>query len=213
MSVNEYGSLETPDCLPGFAKELAPTTGHGPDEEIWRRRTPDQASDYDDAAIRSTLAWLKYQPSDKLWVLFMPLLFPHCPLQVEEPYYIMYNKNSVGSGGSNPGVKTGYEPRYMQTIRERYSMGCASDEIWREINATYYGMIARLDTQSGKLVAAMDSLDLWKNTVTLFFTDHGEYLGDHGLIEKWPSGLSDTIVRELLLIDEPVWLPTILSQP
>ncbi|KAF3387676.1 hypothetical protein F1880_000764 [Penicillium rolfsii] len=41
---------------------------------------------------------------------------------------------------------------------------------------------------------------LWDKAITMFFTDHGEYLGDHGLIEKWPSGLSETLVREPLII-------------
>lgn len=41
---------------------------------------------------------------------------------------------------------------------------------------------------------------LWDSTITMFFTDHGEYLGDHGLIEKWPSGLSDSLVKEPLII-------------
>jgi hypothetical protein len=34
------------------------------------------------------------------------------------------------------------------------------------------------------------------------FTDHGEYLGDFGMIEKWPSGLSQQLVQEPLLIGE-----------
>ncbi|ERS98768.1 hypothetical protein HMPREF1624_03958 [Sporothrix schenckii ATCC 58251] len=147
-------------------------------------RPPEQASDYDDAVIRSALAWLKCPPSDKPRVLFRPLLFPHCPFQVEEPYFSKYDRESVGSVVSTPEAKTGYEPRYMQTIRERYGTARATDAMWREIKATYYGMIARLDDQFGRLVKALDDLCIWKDTVTLFFTDHGEYLGDHGLIEK-----------------------------
>ncbi|CAK7210097.1 hypothetical protein SBRCBS47491_000655 [Sporothrix bragantina] len=204
LSVNEYGFLETPDCLPAFATE---TDKSGPDnDDVWGRlfykglRPPDQTSDYDDAVVRSALAWLKCPPSDKPWLLFLPLLFPHCPFQVEEPYFSMYDRQAVGSVVSTPESKTGYEPRYMQTIRERYGTGRATDEMWREIKATYYGMIARLDTQFGRLINALDELDLWKDTITMFFTDHGEYLGDHGLIEKWPSGLSETLVREPLLM-------------
>lgn len=34
----------------------------------------------------------------------------------------------------------------------------------------------------------------------MFFTDHGEFLGDYGLIEKWPSGVSENLVHEPLLI-------------
>lgn len=34
----------------------------------------------------------------------------------------------------------------------------------------------------------------------MFFADHGEYLGDHGLKEKWPSGLSDSLTHEPLIV-------------
>lgn len=96
--------------------------------------------------------------------------------------------------------KTGYEPRYMKKIRDTYGTERATDDIWREIRATYYGMITRLDEQFGRIIKKVDDLGLWNNTVTMFFTDHGEYLGDHGLIEKWPSGLSDSLVHEPLII-------------
>ncbi|ORY54697.1 sulfatase [Pseudomassariella vexata] len=183
LSVTEYGFLETPDFMPKFAGGNMPP-----------------ALDYDEAVIRSALKWLECPPDDKPWVLFMPLLFPHCPFQVEEPWFSMYEREKMGAVLSKPESKTGYEPRYMQTIRERYGTGQASDEIWREIKATYYGMISRLDEQFGRVIKKVDELGLWKDTVTLFFTDHGEYLGDHGLIEKWPSGLSETLVHEPILI-------------
>lgn len=31
-------------------------------------------------------------------------------------------------------------------------------------------------------------------------TDHGEYLGDSGLIEKWPTGMNDCLLKEPLII-------------
>jgi arylsulfatase A-like enzyme len=35
------------------------------------------------------------------------------------------------------------------------------------------------------------------------FTDHGEYLGDFGLVEKWPSGLDACLTRNPLVIAGP----------
>lgn len=203
LSVSEYGFLETPEFVPKFAgaKNVAEK-----DESIWGRlfykgrRDDQQALDYDDAVVKSALRWLECLPDDKPWVLFMPLLFPHCPFQVEEPYFSMYDRNEMPRTVSFPSQKTGYEPRYMKTIREQYGTSRATPEIWAEIKATYYGMIKRLDDQFGRIVKKVDELSLWKDTVTLFFTDHGEYLGDHGLIEKWPSGLSDSLTHEPLII-------------
>ena len=205
LSVTEYGFLETPEYMPKFAG--GGKSGKDVDQDsIWSRlfykglRNSSEAVDYDEAVVRSALKWLDCPPDDKPWVLFMPLIFPHCPFQVEEPYFSMYDRGKVSSIVANPAEKTGYEPRYMKVIRERYGTDRATDEIWKEIKATYFGMITRLDDQFGKIIQKVDDLGLWKDTVTMFFTDHGEYLGDHGLIEKWPAGLSDTLVKEPLII-------------
>lgn len=88
----------------------------------------------------------------------------------------------------------------MAANRKRYGTERATREVWAEVTATYYGMITRLDDQLGRIVAKTKDLGLWDSTVTMFFTDHGEYLGDHGLVEKWPSGLSDSLTREPLII-------------
>jgi arylsulfatase A-like enzyme len=203
LSVTEYGFLETPEFVPKFGKGGDPPDK---DESVWARlfyrglRNAHQAMDYDDAVVRSALTWLKCPPQDKPWVLFMPLLFPHCPFQVEEPYFSMYDRSQMPDIVAVPERKSGYEPRYMANIRERYGTGRATPEIWAEIKATYYGMISRLDDQFGRIITCLDDSNMWKDTVTMFFTDHGEYLGDHGLIEKWPSGLSDSLVHEPLII-------------
>src|SRR5204862_3984454 len=36
-----------------------------------------------------------------------------------------------------------------------------------------------------------------------FFTDHGEWLGDRGLVEKWPTGLDDVLVRNPFVLSVP----------
>lgn len=207
LSVDEYGFLETPEFAPKFGKGGGAGSDLNEDEreDIWRRlfykglRGAEQAMDYDDAVVRSALKWLERPPADKPWVLFMPLIFPHCPFQVEEPYFSMYDREKMPLP-STPAQKTGYEPRYMAVNRERYGTHRATPEVWAEVTATYYGMISRLDDQFGRVVAKAKDLGLWDSTVTLFFTDHGEYLGDHGMIEKWPSGVSDSLTREPLIV-------------
>lgn len=76
----------------------------------------------------------------------------------------------------------------------------ATAEQWQEITATYYGMISRIDHQFGQIVNKTKSCGLWDSIVTMFFTDHGEFLGDYGMVEKWPSGVSENLVHEPLLI-------------
>lgn len=70
----------------------------------------------------------------------------------------------------------------------------------KELKAVCYGMISRLGHHFGQIIDKADSLGLWDKIVTMFFIDHGEYLGDHGLIEKWPSALSDSLLHQTLII-------------
>lgn len=54
----------------------------------------------------------------------------------------------------------------------------------REVIAAYYAMIELLDDQFGKLVDHLESIGELDNTIIVFHSDHGELLGDHGLLYK-----------------------------
>ena len=71
-----------------------------------------------------------------------------------------------------------------------------SPDDWAEIRRTYYAMVSRVDDQLRQVREALERWRQTDRTVTFFFTDHGEYLGDYGLVEKWPSGLDDVLGTE-----------------
>ena len=50
--------------------------------------------------------------------------------------------------------------------------------------ARYYAMIAQIDDQFARILDALEATGQTDNTVILFTSDHGETLGDHGLIQK-----------------------------
>ena len=52
------------------------------------------------------------------------------------------------------------------------------------MRATYYGMMAEVDAQVGRLLTALDELGATDETVVVVTSDHGEMLGDHGLMSK-----------------------------
>ncbi|MEO7652989.1 MAG: sulfatase-like hydrolase/transferase [Bryobacteraceae bacterium] len=51
--------------------------------------------------------------------------------------------------------------------------------------AMYYASLAQVDDCMGQILAKLRELDLEKNTVVLYSTDHGEMLGEHGLWQKF----------------------------
>jgi arylsulfatase A-like enzyme len=187
-STDRWGFVERPKAMFGkspFEPEhpLARAFYHG--------RRPEPMLDFDEAAVRTAEAWL----ADGLpepWVLFVALLFPHPPFEVEEPFYSLHDRASVPEPA--PPLLDD-KPRFMRAIRDSYGTARLSPDDWAEIVATYYGMVARVDHQLGRVLEAVARAGAEARTDTLFFTDHGEYLGDYGLVEKWPSGLHECLLR------------------
>ncbi len=54
----------------------------------------------------------------------------------------------------------------------------------RRVKAAYYAMIELLDEQLGRILDALDETGQAENTIVVFHSDHGELLGDHGLLYK-----------------------------
>ena len=89
------------------------------------------------------------------------------------------------------------------------------------VRACYHAMIALIDDMVGELMAVLDETGQRRDTIVLFMSDHGELLGDHGLIYKgcrfyeglvrvpmivsWPGQVREGVVSEALveLVDLP----------
>jgi arylsulfatase A-like enzyme len=165
------------------------------------RRPGDQSPqlDFDEATVRTAEAWLADGPREP-WLLLVALIFPHPPFEVEEPWYSLHDRTSVPRPVDTDLAR---KPAFMRAIRERYGTDRLDEADWAELIATYYGMISRVDSQLGRVLAAVDAAGAADRTVTTYFTDHGEYLGDYGLVEKWPSGLDDCLLRNPLVLHAP----------
>lgn len=96
----------------------------------------------------------------------------------------------------------------------------------RQVKAYYYAMIEKLDQSVGELLATLERTGQRENTIIVFTSDHGEMLGDHGLIYKgcrffeglthvpliisWPArGAAD--VRHPALVELVDLAPTVLD--
>lgn len=123
-------------------------------------------------------------------VLFVPLIAPHCPFEAAEPWFSLHDRNAQPAP-----VPPGTGPAYLTAIREKYGLDRATLPVWQEVAAVYHGMVSRLDAHVGRIVAA-----LGPDTVVAFFADHGEYLGDFGVIEKWPSAMHACVTRDPLIL-------------
>ena len=60
----------------------------------------------------------------------------------------------------------------------------SSEEEVRNFTAKTYGMVSMIDDSVGQILAALDKLGLADNTMIIYTSDHGDMMGDHGMILK-----------------------------
>lgn len=91
----------------------------------------------------------------------------------------------------------------LRKIREEYSrIPVQNDRQLRELIANYYGMISLIDHNVGRIFVALRDLGLADNTIVVYSTDHGDWLGDHGLILKGPMAY-EGLLRVGLIVRGP----------
>ena len=166
---------------------------HGlrPGEETWL--------DFDEACTRTAIDWLSQKPKGP-WCLWAPLIFPHLPFEVERRWYDLYSPGDLPKRIKATG--TG-KPQFHQAVRQKLGTDRLTEDDWQEIRRVYYAMISRVDHQLGRILDALERTGEADNTLVLYFTDHGEYAGDFGLVEKWPSGLDRSLLQNPLIIAGP----------
>lgn len=165
-------------------------------------RSPESGSpalDLDEAIVRTAERWLA-DGMPEPWVLYVPLIFPHPPFEVEEPWFSLHDR--ADQAPPIPHDPVG-RPGYVAAIHEAYGLGRLGPGDWAEIRATYAGMVSRVDHHLGRVLGAVERAGVDDRTAVLFFPDHGEYLGDHGLVEKWVAGLEPALVHNPLIVRVP----------
>ena len=119
---------------------------------------------------------------------------PHHPFTPPGKYWDMYDPDDMALPPSFHSGAT--PPPHVQWLRRQRDGGkaikhtpaifaCTEREA-KEALALNYGSITNIDHQIGRVLAALRRLGLEDNTVVIFTSDHGDYLGDHQLLLKGP---------------------------
>jgi arylsulfatase A-like enzyme len=140
--------------------------------------------------------------------IYLPLTYPHPPYAVEEPWYGAIDRAAVPARVPSPTAEeAAKKPSIEVGIRRRQQLESWSEEGWTELRATYYAMCARVDHHYGLLVATLREAGLYDDTALFLFSDHGDYTGDYGLVEKTQNTFEDCLTRTPLVIKPPAWVP------
>ena len=146
------------------------------------------------------IEWLKHgRDTEKPFCTWVSFPDPHHPFDCPEPWSWLHKPEDVDlpeNRTRNYDGKPWWHQAAMENdpadpkfadIRKQYSrIAQQSDDQLREIIANTYGQLAFIDHQIGRLMIALQEAGLDENTVVIYTSDHGDWLGDHGLILKGP---------------------------
>lgn len=130
--------------------------------------------------------------------MWLSVLQPHSPCKPPPPYADMYHPDDLP-----PPTKTEQElETFSRQARENLRGWRALDErTIREFRARYLGDVSLVDAQVGRVMAKLAELDLRDNTLVIFTSDHGEYMGDHHRMQK--GGFHECSSRVPLIFNGP----------
>ena len=162
--------------------------------------------DNDWAMVEGAIEAIKNPPTDKPLCIYLPLGFPHPPYAVEDPWYSQIDRGAIPDRTPTPD-NWSMLPSLLQCLSEGQHMQSWTEDRWRELQATYYGMCARVDTQYGMVLDALRDTGIYDDTAVFFFSDHGDFTGDYGLVEKTQNTFEDCLTRVPFVIKPPQGTP------
>ena len=181
------------DALRGRKNQLPGNSYVAP--QAWRTALPEEL--YPTAYVaEQTIRYLEnYSRSDRSQPFFLQCSFPdpHHPFTPPGRYWDMYHPEEIPLPPSfNPGERQ-IVPHLLRLYQERTAQEANKDgqrtfavteRDVREATALTYGMISMIDDAIGSILGWLKTLRLDDDTVVIFTSDHGDFMGDHQLLLK-----------------------------
>ncbi|MFD1511911.1 sulfatase [Halomarina rubra] len=129
---------------------------------------------------------------------------PHNPYQVPEPYFSLFDPADLPPAMSRDviddrGFEWSWSRRLLeQRIADRHPSLAPADAISR-MRANYYGMCRLIDDQLRAFVDGLEESGHRDETLLVVTSDHGDFVGDAGLMRKGP-GLPESTTRVPLVV-------------
>ncbi len=107
---------------------------------------------------------------------------PHLPFNAPKKYWDLYSRDEIKAAENRYRPADLPSPCRTSTEIDRYALTGKrkkTDEFHREARHAYYACVSYVDAQIGKVLKALDDLDLSDNTIIVLWGDHGWNLGEH----------------------------------
>lgn len=202
------------ECFPDSVTEWASFTDHeewNSKDNSWPPESPfrysflfpegrDRRTYPDYARVQAAVRILERRETQRPFCIFLPLFSPHPPYAGPAGFHNMYKPADVPP--LRPPALPG-KPRLYEAVRRSRRLERLSDADLRKINAVYLGMVSYSDWLFGELLEAVEKTSRARDTAVVFCSDHGDWAGDYGVVEKWSNAADDCLLHVPLMIRSP----------
>lgn len=179
----------------------------------------------DRQVVSSAIQALQQLPdhSEQPWCLYIGTLGPHDPYFVPRRYYEMYRDQEIELSDIHDDQMRDKPTLYRITQARFNQLGV---EEKKEAIRHYRAFCTYEDALLGEVLEALDDRDDADETVVLFLSDHGDYMGEHGLwckglpcfsgayhipaVMRWPAGIVQPGRQVSELISLADFAPTLM---
>lgn len=169
---------------------------------------------FESFVARESIRFLEtYATENQPFLLISSLLKPHDPFMPTKRFAEMFEADNMKLSKTWNKATLKHLPRAVVESIEtcRWTPELLHASAARERMAYYYGCLAQSDDCVGEILAALSRLDLDRNTIVVYTSDHGEMLGDLGLWNKFQFYEGSCGVP--LSFRMPDGAPAVCSQP
>jgi len=151
-----------------------------------------------DRAVETVEQW-----GDSGNLLLAGFIKPHHPFDPPKPWSNMYDPEKISL---LPGWTEKCLPHDLQYYQKGYHGFFPHKDLtehsMRQITASYYAAISQIDYHVGRIIDVLKRKGIYDNTMIIFTSDHGEYMGYHHMLTKG-NYMYEPVVKVPLIIKYP----------
>lgn len=170
---------------------------------------------------RETIRLIREQKNrEKPFFCWASFYRPHQPYNAQKRFLDMYDYSAWGKGTVNgegickPATLNQSPGALPPALREwhegknkvwRLDKAANDEQLYRFYIASYYALVTEIDYHIGTIISALEEEGLLENTIVIYTSDHGDFVGRHGMVEKCALGHNfyEETLRVPLLIAYP----------
>ncbi len=140
---------------------------------------------------------------DKPFYLHCSFPDPHYPLFPPVKFQDLYKPEDMELPSSFRDIENLYNHEFLgqhlknPPFKKAFLRESTEDEV-RKITALTYASVAYVDYCIGQILASLEKSGLTDNTIIVFCSDHGDLMGDHGLLFKGPCPFNGVLQLPLI---------------